>query len=575
MNLFFKYTVVASVAALTLACTSGQNFGPKQLPEPKDAKGNSMGEATTEAGKTTVGAGKTAAALPNWFTKDPEQDGVEGVSADRAYKDLALKTGVAPILVAVIDSGVDVNHEDLKDKIWVNPGEIDGNGIDDDKNGYIDDIHGWNFLGTVKDGKNVHLHDMTLEVTRELVRMKKLKAAKEERGEMLTEAEQAYLTEVDGVVTTGRNDAQEAVNKYSEIKAQLQTQYDILKTELNKAFEDITPAILTAFEAKTPDTIAAKDAMLKILKDNGISGIARLLRVIKANSDYVAFYYNESFDPRAALIGDDVNDFTDHAYGNPDVGGIDPSHGTHVSGIIGANRDNNIGIMGIAQDVRIMAVRAVPNGDEADKDVANAVRYAVDNGARVINMSFGKAYSSVNKHKVDEAFAYAAAHNVVIVHSAGNDAKLDTPLNNFPNKYVKLTPGTTIANWIEVGASAAEKGIALPAFFSNYGKETVDIFAPGYLVESSVPGNKYAVYSGTSMAGPCVAGVAALILSQNQDLTAAQVRDMIRQNARTYPGLMVNKPTEAGNPEQVLFSSLSSTGGTADVLAALRKALIN
>ncbi|MGE3973582.1 MAG: S8 family serine peptidase [Bdellovibrionales bacterium] len=559
------------IASLFLGACSKQESSRPLDQEPINAKGDRSAETTDVPQKPGVETTGT------WVTKDPEIDGIEGVSADRAYIDLNLRTGVEPILVAVIDSGIDIEHEDLAAHIWKNPGEtgVDKNGrnkasnnIDDDKNGYVDDIHGWNFLGSVdKTGKPVHIDATTLEVTRELVRMKKLKVKRE-----LSEEEAAYLAHLDAEVAKARTDATTSTAKVQGIKDAMKARYEVLKTLLAVEFEKVTLAMVTALQPTEEVRKMAQAEFIELFKKNNLTNTARLDVLLQRYDDQLKYYFNESFDPRKQIIGDNPYRVEQQrGYGNNDVEGPGADHGTHVAGIIGAVRGNNLGIDGIATDVRIMALRAVPNGDEYDKDIANAVRYATDNGARVINMSFGKGYSPL-KTKVDEAFMYAASKGVLIIHSAGNDAKLNTDKNNFPNKHVKASVADIIPNWIEVAASSKTKGLNLPAYFSNYGKETVDIFAPGFEVLSSVPGNQYAAFSGTSMAGPCVAGVGALILSQHPNFTGEKVRELVLSTARAYPGLEVYKPSVTGEKNVVAFDSLTVTGGAADVLAALKKA---
>ena len=245
--------------------------------------------------------------------------------------------------------------------------------------------------------------------------------------------------------------------------------------------------------------------------------------------------------------------------------GPDSSHGTHVAGIIAAVRDNNLGMKGVATNVKIMALRAIPNGDERDKDVANSIRYAVDNGAQIINMSFGKAFSPFKK-VVDEAVRYAESKGVLLVHAAGNSNQNNDTEANFPNRFDRAK-GKEFTNWLEIGASSFQKGRSLPATFSNYGKKSVDFFAPGVDILSTVPDNKYDTYSGTSMASPTAAGVATLLLSYEPSMKAEELRALMIDTSRRYPKLQVNLP---GSETPVLFSSLSVYGSIVDVFEATK-----
>ena len=514
----------------------------------------------------------------NWFNLSPSM-GVEGVRTEEAYATFGIPLA-DDIIVAVIDSGVDVNHEDLQGKIWINAGEIANNGLDDDKNGYVDDVFGWNFIGgkagmatMEKDeslangirlvkGANEHQIDGdSLEVTRELVRMKKLKVKVEELGEELTPAQAAYLAKLSKEVGDAVEQAKTVVATYSAHLANYKKLEAVL---LAAGVKEITVENVRALETEDLFVLAAKNEMLSLLSRN--LGLARINRVLGAYQDRLDFMYNESFDPRG-IVGDNQNDQTEKVYGNNDVIGPDSFHGTHVSGSIAANRDNIIGMKGVATRVKIMAVRVVPNGDERDKDVANGIRYAVDNGARIINMSFGKAYSPY-KRVVDEAVKYAESKGVLLVHAAGNDSKNNDLIPSFPSKTLRAD-GSEAANWLEICATSFQKGLTLPATFTNFGKKSVDFCAPGVDIYSTVPDNGYGLASGTSMATPTTAGVAALVLSHNPGLDAEGLKNLLHDTSRRYPGLKVNIP---GTANPILFGKLSHSGSIVDAFEAIKSA---
>jgi cell wall-associated protease len=510
----------------------------------------------------------------NWFNLSPV-DGAEGVRTEETYKTFGLPVS-EDVIVAVIDSGVDVNHEDLQGKIWINSSEVPNDGIDNDRNGYIDDVFGWNFIGgaqgmasvvkddnlkngirLVKGNPEAQVDADTLEVTRELMRMKKLKAKVEELGETLTPSQQSYLDLLTKEVGDALSEAREVVETFT---ARLK-QYKEAEVILNSAgVSTMTLDAVRALESSNPVVQAAQKTMITLLSNNFTE--KRMNRIIDAYGDRLQFMYNENFNPRT-IVGDNYADQRENFYGNNDVIGPDSSHGTHVAGIIAAVRDNSIGVKGVATNVKIMAVRVVPNGDERDKDVANGIRYAVDNGARIINMSFGKAYSPFKK-VVDEAVKYAESKGVLLVHAAGNSNQNNDTAPNFPNRNNKLD-GVEFSNWLEIGASSFAKGPMLPATFSNYGKRSVDFFAPGVDILSTTPDNTYDTYSGTSMASPTAAGVAALLLSFDMSMNAEAVRTLMIDTGRRYPKLKVNLP---GSREMVLFSSLSSYGTVVDVFEA-------
>lgn len=512
----------------------------------------------------------------NWFNLSPA-DGAEGVRTEETYVTFA-QPETEEVIVAVIDSGVDVNHEDLQGKIWINADEVANDGIDNDNNGYTDDVFGWNFIGgsngmariendeTLKNGiklikgnPEAQIDADTLEITRELVRMKRLKAQVEDLGETLSTAQADYLATLTKTVTETVDNAKKVVENYNKRLDTYKKSEAILKSA---GVITISLESVRALESTDPAVLKAKADMLALLS-NGID-LARIERVLGYYGDQLKYYYNESFNPRT-IVGDNYANQSEKIYGNNDVIGPDSSHGTHVAGIIAAARDNALGIKGVATKVKIMAVRVVPNGDERDKDVANGIRYAVDNGAKIINMSFGKAFSPY-KRVVDEAVRYAESKGVLLVHAAGNSNQNNDSAPNFPNRNDKAN-GVEFSNWLEIGASSFEKGLNLPADFSNYGKKSVDFFAPGVDILSTTPDNTYDTYSGTSMASPTAAGVAALVLSHDTSLDASALKDLMIDTSRRYPKLKVNLP---GTETPVLFSSLSRTGTVVDAFEAVK-----
>ncbi|HXH29994.1 MAG TPA: S8 family serine peptidase [Bacteriovoracaceae bacterium] len=567
-----------SLLVLALPLTMASAFAaPQVIPRAKlDVMLKSESKFVLKNAKGTLLQSSIMDSAPtNWFNLSPA-DGAEGVRTEEVYAAFGMPQ--EEIVVAVIDSGVDVNHEDLQGNIWINSAEVMNNGLDDDNNGYVDDVFGWNFIGgadgmakmekdeslangikLIKGKASAQVDADTLEVTRELVRMKKLQARVEELGEELTPAQAAYLAKVKTIVETSVEEAKKVIGMYTEYLATYKTAEAVLKAAgLTEITEDSVRALVTS----DADVLKAKETMLKLLTNR--LNLARLNRVLEYYQGQLEFNYNESFEPRP-VVGDNYSNQTEKVYGNNDVTGPDSSHGTHVSGIIAALRSNAKGIMGVATKVKIMAVRVVPNGDERDKDVANGIRYAVDNGAKVINMSFGKAFSPY-KRVVDDAVRYAESKGVLMVHAAGNDNKDNDILPSYPSRFDKKE-SREFANWLEIGASSFEKGLSLPADFSNFGKKTVDFFAPGVDILSTTPDNKYDTFSGTSMASPVTAGVAALALSFEPSMDAVAVKSLMIDTSRRYPKLMVNVP---GTETEVLFSSLSTFGTIVDALETVK-----
>ena len=505
-----------------------------------------------------------------WHLMDKEKSGFYGVSIDKAYdfaksKNLKSKT----VIVAVIDSGIDTLHEDLKPILWVNKKEIPNNNIDDDKNGYADDVHGWNFIGG-KDGRNVK--ENSLEVNRvyhmykskyesKTINENELNAADLEEYAMWKKAEKK---------TMGSQEGGADVVIMKKFLANTKKADSTLKVAMGK--EIYTGTELDAYTTKNDAEKKAKVNLLGLMKGNNQME-ATNKEFITGFEDYVSGEERKQeaktkapFDYRGDIVKDNPTDFNDKNYGNKDIMAATSSHGTHCSGIIGAIRGNGKGVDGVASDVRIMTIRAVPDGDEHDKDVALAIRYAVDNGAQIISMSFGKDFSP-RKDWVDDAVKYAESKDVLLVHAAGNDAKDVDTEDNFPSALFK--DGYRPNNYITVGASGDPTNGGLTANFSNYGKNEVDVFAPGVQIYSSVPGgNTYGNASGTSMACPLVAGIAALTLQYYPNLSAKQLKYVIEKSA-IQPDQKVMKP---GSDEKVNLSDLSKTGGIANACEALKLA---
>lgn len=494
----------------------------------------------------------------NWQLLDDSTDHYPGISLFRAQRELlAGKSPKASIIVAVIDGGVDTAHAALRTRLWTNSKEIAGNGKDDDHDGHIDDVHGWNFIGGA-DGKDVNYD--TFELTRMYVRCAGTPQTMTEQAMPLPDS--TTCSAVSAEYAKQKAQINSTLDQVRQISAVLSRALPILKAAAGT--DSLTPAVVAAIHDTTAQVRLSREVYLQ-LEQQGVTpdGVADAVTEYGVQSQYGL---DPAFDPRP-IVGDNYADVSQSNYGNADVTGPDAKHGTHVSGIIAAVQQDSVGMQGIASAALIMPVRAIPDGDERDKDVANAIRYAVDHGARVINMSFGKPYSPF-KSAVDAAVKYADAHNVLMVLAAGNDgASLDTA-PNFPTPY--YTGGGRAADWIEVGASSWRGGDTVAVGFSNYSHTKVDVFAPGEDILSSVQGGGYERLSGTSMAAPVVSGLAALIMSYYPDFTAAQVRQIILDSAKRYDraSLVPGARSSAMAP----FASMSVTGGIVNAYNALRMA---
>lgn len=505
-------------------------------------------------------------AKQNWFHANFATDSIYGTASDAAYEYADSKGWKpSPVTVAVLDSGVEITHDDLKNVLWVNPDEILGNGVDDDQNGYIDDVYGWNFIGGA-DGSHVNADN--LEIARLVRKGMDLFETKDEftnqtNQERYPEKYEEFKT-MKIEVEENLAEAKAMIANYEGQIAGMMGMFQTFADEYG-GDKEITVEDLRDYEPTNQEVGALKAQFMALVGTESVGEvfgntpnqmIAEIQDELDNNRALNYFksqlnHYDVNLNTRA-IVGDNYEDKTERYYGNNDVDGPDSFHGTHVAGIIGAERDNGIGINGVARDVKIMSVRTVPDGDERDKDVANAIRYAVDNGAKIINMSFGKAYSP-EKDLVWEAIKYASDKNVLLVHAAGNDNKNIDVEPNYPTNF---RDGELWSNtYLTVGASSRYND-RIKAGFSNFGELHVDIFGPGVEIYSTIPDNSYGYAQGTSMAAPAVSGVAALVWSYFPRLTAAQVRQIIIDSGNPHPDLQ----------------GMSGKGKIVDALRALKMA---
>ena len=511
-----------------------------------------------------------------WHLMDKQDSGYYGISMDKAYTFVkAKKLKSKTVIVAVLDTGVDTTHEDIKSILWHNPKEIAGNGIDDDMNGYVDDIYGWNFIGG-SDGKNVE--DDSGEATRVYHMLKSKWEGKDITAMKLTkeEMDEYAMWKRAASEITGGNSKTSAFELLLMKRAYTSCRKSdsILRKEIGK--ELFSGIELDLFIPANSDAKKAKNLLLSLMQSSEM--------MESSNQEFIEEFGDEviqeerkaeaaSTPPenyREKAVKDNYYDFNDKFYGNPDVMVSNKAalHGTHVTGIIGAIRNNDIGIDGVADNVKIMMVRMLPpSGDEHDKDIALAIRYAADNGAQVINMSFGKKFSPEKKW-VDESVRYAESKGVLMVLAAGNDSKNIDTTYNYPSPEFQ-SDGKSANNWITVGASGDPKAGGLIAYFSNYGKKEVDVFAPGVKIYSTIAGgNTYQYEQGTSMASPVVAGLAAFILEYYPDLSAQQVKYAIEKSAVKPTEKVINPETG----EMVSLSDISKSGGVINAYEAIKLA---
>lgn len=501
--------------------------------------------------------------LRGWGGADLAADTIPGMSVQKAYDEIIKKHKGETVIVGVIDSGIDIDHEDLKSVIWTNQDERAGNGRDDDNNGYVDDIHGWNFLGdAVEENMEYVRIYRRLRPKYESIPSSAVKPENQEEFDLYRRAKAEYEKE--------KNEALGIKNQYEGILQQLNVAHQAVSAKIGK--EDYTQQELSQMEATTEELRQYQNFLMQVMANIGESipdSIEQLKEAVDYFSGRLNAHFNLELDGRE-VVGDDPNDLTDTDYGNNQVSGPEPikedaKHGTHVAGIIAAQRDNNIGINGVANNVEIMAIRAVPDGDEYDKDIALAIRYAVDNGAKVINTSFGK-YFSTHPEWVWDAIKYAEENDVLIVNAAGNEGINLDDTAVYPNDQTPENPSEIAGNVLTVGALNYTYGSKLVASFSNYGKSSVDVFAPGTEIWSTTPNNEYEFLQGTSMAAPAVSGVAAIIRSFYPGLSASQVKQVIMESGLSSNATVIL----GGDPSNTKkFGELSRSGKMVNLYNAL------
>ena len=508
----------------------------------------------------------TAPKLKGWQLLNYKEDGYMGTGVKEAY-DLLKGRKSQTVIIAVIDSGVDTLQEDLKAALWVNPREIPGNGKDDDGNGYTDDIHGWNFCGS-SSGEN--LSNNTHEIERVY---HKWKNEFEGISEKKIPADRKFLysqwKRAESLINKDYEEYQQNIKNIENASLLFKSSNTILTSYLKKT--DFIKADLAAVNGS--DSVNWAVRLWKSVFDRGSDPEIKNTDIIRDLEAYHNTLLNNRkrkedlpVDFRGALTKDNYENVHDSIYGNNNLKSSSGNHGTHVSGIIGAIRNNNIGMDGIVDNVRIMVIRAVPGGDEHDKDVALAIRYAVNNGASIINMSFGKPVSPY-KQLVDDAIAYAASKNVLLVHGSGNDGQ-DIDENSFyPSPF--MLDGTKASNMLTVGASGDYSLDGLVAGFSNYGIKTVDLFAPGMYINSTITNNNYEPADGTSMASPVAAGVAGLLKSYFPALTPAQIIDLLMRSGTS----ITDSVTLPGTDKKTTLNKLCKSGKIINAYEAVKLAL--
>ena len=452
------------------------------------------------------------------------------------------------IIVGIIDSGLDTTSVDILPALWKNPQEKQDR-KDNDNNGYTDDLHGWNFLGT-KDG-TFNMTSAGSEEFREFKRLYPKYKGIENKEAVQDTAEFTYyelMKKKAGIMSYIKYTA------YTAVKDEAYQKTDSILKTLNINTDTLTIQGLMQLHTRSNVLEQAIQALFTDLLKIGEHGLWKDAR--KAHDKNFALMKRrlesiEKDTDKRLLMGDDMKNPEDRFYGNHTLQVEGCDHGTFVAGIVAGQGVKDSRMKGVWPQARLMIVRAVGNGDEYDKDVASAIRYAVDNGATVINLSLGK-YTSPDADMVNQAIAYAQKKDVLIIQAAGNNSRNIDLVPYFPS--AKDQNGKTFKNYMRVGASDQDGN---PCTFSNYGQDEVDVFAPGENIISVGLTNTYSTQQGTSFAAPIVSGIAAMLRSCFPKLKAHQIKEIICQSVQ---------PTDQ-------LKKHCRTGGIVDALKAVQLAV--
>ncbi len=516
-----------------------------------------------------------------WHHKDFNLDNIPGISLEKWYKSNNKKSKNNEVIVAVVDTQVDIDHEDLRDNIWVNTKEIPNNNIDDDKNGYVDDINGWNFIGYKK--SNYSIKWMNHENVRILRQYKTLFSLNDEN--QLKDKDKFMFNQYKSSKKDLKydiKDQKEWIFVYEQLLKRYEStfryidsifpkkSYSIKKLDSIIKLKGIGEKYLWKIFEENLNDEEAKLKTFKYCLESNFLDKDKVLKLKNETDSILDRNFNVNYQDRKEL-GDNENNFEERNYGNSNVGGkqndykLHFNHGTEVASVVSSKRYNSLGLNGISNDIKIMPITTSSSGDEHDKDIANAIYYAVDNGAKVINMSFWKDYS-LNQEVVTKAILYAEKNNVLIVHISGNKSQDIDKFYNYPNDYSYELGENVADNFINVGSTNKTLGDNFVSRFSNYGKNNVDIFAPGANISVAFKNNQYGKDSGTSLAAPMVSGTVALIWLYYPKLTASQVKQIIMQSGTSHDIEVIVPGTK---DKKVKFSELSKSGKVLNVYNAM------
>lgn len=526
----------------------------------------------------------------DWYNCSFGEDGVYGAEVNKAYEFLKGKKVKKRPVVALIGTGLDVEHEDLKQAIWVNPGE-QADGKDRDKNGFIDDINGWNFLG----GKNGQVMERLIqEGDREFLRLKDKyadyitsngeffkiidgKRVKVSAPENLSEYSyyknvvmpESQLARIYGgwnmayvIAEYGQKFKEDLRAKFPGQRITLQefqTCYD--PNAPQDTLSDVTfTLIATAFQLYKTDDL---DFVYKTFVETGVA---------RGKESYEEALKAYGYDGRKDIVGDDYLNINDNKYGNNVLLTSDAGLGTMQGGIIGGKRGNGLGNDGIMDEAEIMALRVTASGGEPYiKDMVLAIRYAADHGVDIIVLpQQNTLYPDGQKEWMIEALRYAESKGILVIVPAWELSQDLAKQTFYPNR--RMTGDKELTNLMVISSSDKEGN---PSLNANYGAKELDLFAPGINIYSAYTGDTYQIGSGVGLASASVAGVAALIKAYYPHLTGSQIRDILLESVTSRKGVEVEKGIEVDGKQTqdlFLFDDLCLSGGILNAYQAIMAA---
>jgi subtilisin family serine protease len=532
----------------------------------------------------------------NWHHLAPE-DGVFGAAIERAHaaaRESGLRPARRPITIALIGGGIDISHKAISDIIWVNRRERRINGRDNDRNGWIDDRHGWNFLGN----DTMTINSLSTMGDREFLRLKDkynhflfvedgiAYMFDDELGALVETEPPADMEEFEYFLRVVTESELAETNRGVMLAKAVVWYIREIGHSMRMAYPErvLTRTDFGEFVRAQQSTTAMQDALFAFIDLMFMSANTEDWNTMAAFADTEFIPIQELRHERAMarrfprereLIGDDPNDLNDKGYGNNNLLANNALRNTMIAGIIGAGGGQSE-IRGITNNVQIMTLRIEADfGEPYMKDMALAIRYAVEQGADIIQLgATNRLFPRHQSHWVEEALRYAEQRNVLVVIPVRD---LSSNLDDFPFYPNRNLSTGTLSNIITVAASDS---LGNPFLWANFSETELDIFAPGVEIKSAMPGNRYAIDSGSAYAAAMVTGVAAFIKNYFPQITPAQMRQLLIDTVTDRSDAEVEKQyrATAGSmrgriaTDLFLFSDLCVSGGILNAERAIKEA---